>query len=105
MPGMTVAQKLRRDSKHGQGQGELDVPYRSTNGTGAVLHHLDFDARGNIPDQPRQQQPYLIHSVDDVGARLLIHDEQNAAFAVLATTGRPHCKKRSGDIRLKVFGR
>ena len=83
-PEIAQEQQYHQYHQHdGQSQGELNVPYRGANRAGAVLLHLDIDGRRDVPDQPRQQLLDLIDSLDDIGAGLLEHDQQNATFAVL----------------------
>src|SRR5262249_42611491 len=73
----------QHDQRDGQRQGELDVTHGSTDGASAVLQYRDIDGRGNVPEKPGQQRPDLVDRVDDVGAGLLEHHQQNAPLAIL----------------------
>ncbi len=70
------------DERDGQHQGELDVAHRGANRQGAVGQDLDMDAGRNRRLKAGQGPLDGLDGVDDVRARLLEHDEKDAALAV-----------------------
>jgi hypothetical protein len=86
-----IAQENQYDQHHqhdGQHQGELHVLDRGADRLGAILHDREIDGGRNVPGQPWQLRLDLIDGLDDVGARLLEHDQHDAPLAV--REGR-HC--------------
>ena len=57
---------------------ELDVRHRGADGRGAVEDGLDLDGRRNVRRQLRQLRLDLVDGVDDVGAGLLEHGQDDA---------------------------
>ncbi len=70
------------DQRDGEQQGELHVFHRRADGLGAVADDFDLDRRWDRSDQPRQLRLDLVDGLDDVGAGLLVHDQEHAALAI-----------------------
>ena len=68
--------------RDGQQQRELHVLDRGANGLGAVGENFDMDGGRDRRLQPRQLRLDLVDGLDDVGAGLLEHDEEDATLAV-----------------------
>ena len=88
--GMSVAQKLRRNRRITittrqmvSTKRELDVGHRGADRHGAVENGFDLDRRRNARGELRQLRLDLVDGVDDVGAGLLEHGEDDAVAVVL----------------------
>ena len=87
--GPQIAQENEHDGHHehhGQDKRELNVRDGSANGRGAVDDRRDIDAGRNVGAERRQFLLDAVHRVDDVGARLLEHDQRDGAL--LSNPGR-----------------
>ena len=81
-----IAQKQQNDQHHqadGQRQREFDVVHRGANGRGAVENGVDRDRGRNAGCQLRQLRLDLVDRLDDVGAGLLEHGQDDAVLVVL----------------------
>src|SRR5580692_10679020 len=83
MPGMSVAQKLRRKSNMTSTTSTMvSIRVNSTSSTEArivLVRSCRIEtsmAGGNVPGQPRQLRLDLFDGLNDVSARLLIHNQQ-----------------------------
>ncbi len=63
-------------------QGEFDVIDRGADGLGAVVQDLELDPRRHRGAQNGQGRLDAVHRLDDIGARLLEDDQQDAFLAV-----------------------
>ena len=81
-----IAQEQQNHHHHqrdGQPERELDVGDRGANRRGAIEDGLDLDRRRNAGGELRQLRLDLIDRVDDVGAGLLEHRQDDAVLVVL----------------------
>ena len=67
----------------------------SANCLRAVAQREDFERRRHRGFDPRKIGHYLVHGIDDICARLLVDDEEDAALAI--RPGRLICVLRADD--------
>ena len=80
-----VAQEQKDHHHHeadGDHQGEFDVADRGADGQRAVRHNIQVNVGWNVGPQPLQAGLHAIGRLDDVGVRLLEHQQQDGALAV-----------------------
>ena len=95
--GADVAQEQQDHHHHqadGDGERELDVLDRSANGLGAVDDGVDLQPLRRDRGEPRHGRLNGVDGADDIGARLLVDDQQNAG----RDAARQACQRPLGDV-------
>ena len=93
------------DQADGQHQRELHIGDRGADGQRTVHDGADVDRGRDRGFQSRQRLLDPFHRVDDVGARLLEDDQQDAALAVLPAGEQPVLRGIDGTADIASPGR